>query len=113
MMSVTWQGGDNFDIGSDSTAHIQVLAKAIVDYLNTAHLDGVDFDIEDTLAAKGWNANDLDLLLKAIRKLKSDVIITAAPQLNEYDGSYILVSSGVTRDFDAAIENGDFNGRLN
>ncbi|MDA0910456.1 MAG: glycosyl hydrolase family 18 protein [Proteobacteria bacterium] len=110
MLSVTWQGLDNFNVGSASADHIKLLAKTIVDYLNQAHLDGIDFDLEAALSLKHWDGNALDQLIKQIRTDKPNVIVTAAPQLfKNIDGKYILVTQGLNQDYDVAIENGDFD----
>lgn len=110
MLSVTWQGLDNFNVGSASADHIKLLAKTIVDYLNQAHLDGIDFDLEAALSLKHWDGAALDQLIKQIRTDKPNVIVTAAPQLfKNIDGKYILVTQGLNQDYDVAIENGDFD----
>jgi chitinase len=110
LMSVTWQGLDNFNVGSSDPEHVGVLASKIVAYLNAAGFEGIDFDLEQLLSLKGWSGDTLHLLIEDIRKDKPGVVVTAAPQLNEDpSGKYILVSTGIAREHDQAIKAGDFD----
>jgi hypothetical protein len=114
MASFTWQGiPADFNVGSSDDAHLSTIARTIITYLKDAHLDGVDFDLEASLSLipQGtWNGDTLHKLILELRKIKPEIIVTCAPQLSKNaQGKHILVTSGISQDYDKAIELGDFD----
>lgn len=82
------------------------LARAIVAHLTEYGFTGIDFDLE--IAGDGVY---LDRLCAAIRALDATLLITAAPQINQYDHSsdLYLVSTEHVRLYDQAVANGRFD----
>lgn len=89
--------------GSASSAD---LAQALVAYLREYGFTGVDFDLEiDT------DGVYLDQLCAAIKALAPELLITAAPQLNQGppESSLMLVTSGTSQCYDIAVKNQRFD----
>lgn len=80
------------------------LAQAIVAFVQSAGFTGCDFDIE--IETDGEFLSDL---LQAIRNQDSELILTAAPQLNNVNGVVQFVSTGTSTDYDCAIQAGLFD----
>ena len=91
---------NTFNPGNLSSTQITELASNIVNFINTNQLDGIDFDIEVQT-----DSNLLLNLLQKIRYFDSNVLLTAAPQIN--NGK--LVTTGNNQDYQAAINAGLFN----
>ncbi|KPH93951.1 hypothetical protein AMS58_14340 [Pseudoalteromonas porphyrae] len=83
-----------------------VLAQNLVEYLTDYGFTGVDFDLEIN-----GDGKYLDELCQAIKQLAPTLLITAAPQVNQFaPGSDLyLVSTGHCRMYDQAINNNRFD----
>jgi chitinase len=103
-------GGGNSTISRSSFNNIDILAANMITFKNKYHLDGFDFDLEIQI-----DANNLDQLLKKLKKLDPSIILSAAPQMNTIDptakNKYLvdLVTTGYYQDYDIAVNNGDFD----
>ncbi len=91
---------NTFNPGNLSTTQITELANNIVSFINSNQLDGIDFDIEVKT-----DPTLLLNLLQNIRYLNSNVLLTAAPQINNGQ----LVTTGNNQDYQASIQAGLFN----
>lgn len=97
-------GGNNTYNPGDSSA--QDLASSIISFLKEYGFTGIDFDLEiDT------STDYIDQLCAEIRKLDSDLLITAAPQFNQGppDSDLFYVSSGNCQIYNKAIANKRFD----
>lgn len=106
--AATFRPGAHFNpIGSDLTAdQIQQLAKNIVATLQSYQIQGIDFDLEQEV--------DPTFLATLIADLKADwpeIIITAAPQLNDVGGDnpIQLVTTGNFTDYNKALQENGFD----
>ncbi len=95
-------GGENntFNPGALTATQISELAQKIVSFVKNNQLDGIDFDIEVHTEPQLI----LDLL-KNIKSIDPELILTAAPQIN--NGR--LVTTGFYEDYQLAINAGLFN----
>lgn len=91
---------NTFNPGDLNDSQLFELATHIVDFLQKNHLDGIDFDIEVQT-----NPNLLMHLLQNIRSLNENIILTAAPQINQGK----LVTTGENQDYKKAIDAGLFD----
>jgi chitinase len=91
---------NTFNPGSLDSAQLSQLATNIVNFIKTNHLDGIDFDIEVKT-----DPNLILTLLQDIRNIDANVLLTAAPQINNGQ----LVSTGNNQDYQSAINAGLFN----
>ncbi len=92
-------GGGANNTYKPGSADAQTLADNIVDFLKQYGFTGCDFDIEITT-----DGDYLQQLITAIKAGDSSLIVTAAPQLNEVDGSVELVTTGTSMDYNAALK---------
>ena len=95
-------GGEanTFNPGSLTRAQITELAQNVVIFANNNQLNGIDFDIEVKT-----DPNLLQNLLQDIRNLDANLLLTAAPQINNGQ----LVTTGNNQDYQPAIQAGLFN----
>jgi len=91
---------NTFNPGNLSITQINELASNIISFISVNQLDGIDFDIE----VKTDPALLVDLL-QNIRYLDANVLLTAAPQINNGQ----LVTTGNNQDYQSAIQEGLFN----
>ena len=101
-------GGSTSTISNDDLNNIDALAYNMITFKNKYHLDGFDFDLEVHI-----DGNKLDQLLKKLKQLDPSIILSAAPQMNTTNGAnpYLvdLVTTGNERNYDIAVNNGDFD----
>ncbi|NDH09349.1 MAG: hypothetical protein EBY16_07030 [Gammaproteobacteria bacterium] len=91
---------NTFNPGDLDSSQLSQLASNVVNFLHTNQLDGIDFDIEVP--------TDPNLILNLLRNIKSldqNLLLTAAPQIN----NGILVTTGNHQDYQAAINDGLFD----
>jgi chitinase len=91
---------NTFNPGNLDNTQIAELASNIVNFIQSNQLDGIDFDIEV--------ATDPNLLLSLLRNIKDldqNILLTAAPQINNGQ----LVTTGNHQDYQAAINDGLFD----
>ena len=95
-------GGQNntFNPGSLSSTDTNTLANNMVAFVIANGFDGIDFDLEEKI-----DPNFLKELITDIKIADSNIIVTAAPQIN--DG--VLVTTGTNADYSAAISAGLFD----
>lgn len=110
-------GGANNTFKPGSTS-VTILAQNIVNYLGRLNLDGIDFDLEylsQTDFPLDLNNRKIYLsdLIKQIKHLNQDLIITCAPQINpvqDASGSKIqFVSTADETLYNQAIDNNLFD----
>ncbi|WP_440992759.1 glycosyl hydrolase family 18 protein [Cysteiniphilum litorale] len=108
-------GGENNTFAPGDTDP-NIVAKNIVDYAKSLDADGIDFDIENYGTGFGGNVTPeqaeehLYQMIKAIKTLDPEFIVTAAPQLNLVDATHVnMVNSGVQQIYNKAVKAGLFN----
>ena len=84
---------------------IDELATNIVVFLNEYGFTGIDFDLEINT-----DGEKLDELCERIQEIDANLILTAAPQMNQeaHETDLFLVSKGMLRIYDIAIANKRF-----
>ncbi|AJI54370.1 glycosyl hydrolases 18 family protein [Francisella philomiragia] len=101
-------GGENntFNPGNNpSKEDLDTISKNIVEYLKDYGYDGIDFDLEQV----NFNGDDLDYVIKRLRALMPEIVITGAPQINRVGSKMTYVNTGTETVYTKAIENGDFD----
>ena len=95
-----------------------ILAQSIVNYLNSLNLDGIDFDLEhiSTSDFPGHSTERqkyLSQLIKQMKVLDNQLIITSAPQINPVQGAtgvaIQFVNTGDETVYNEAINNNLFD----
>lgn len=100
-------GGENNTYDPGANVNYDDLAQKTVTFLDKYGFDGIDFDLEATPVEV--TQDSLATFIKALKKQKSDIIISGAPQVNNVNGKLDYVNTGVSQVYTKAINDGLFN----
>lgn len=100
-------GGQNNTYDPGANADYDALAQKTVAFLDKYGFDGIDFDLEGVPA--DVTQDSLETFIKALKKQKSDIIISGAPQVVNVGGKLDYVNTGSQQVYKKAIDEGLFN----
>lgn len=100
-------GGENNTFNPGTNADYDALADKTIEFLKTYGFDGIDFDLEQV--PQGVNEDSIATFIEKLRDRMPNIIITAAPQVNNVNGNLEYVNTGTQQVYNKALAAGMFD----